>query len=97
VKDFDSAIKLNPEYAPAYYYRALSKYGLKDYAGAIADFSHAIGLKPDYAEAYANRGGVKYAMGDVNGAKADMDMSHELNPNLPDYATAVAQLVGTGK
>ena len=46
LKDFDMAIKYNPEYAEAYYYRAAIKRDFKD-DGFVDDYRKAVQLKPD--------------------------------------------------
>lgn len=51
--DFTEAIKINPEFAAAYYNRGLTL--LAKYDKAITDFTMAIRLKPDHARAYYYR------------------------------------------
>ncbi|MDX2240673.1 MAG: tetratricopeptide repeat protein [Leptolyngbyaceae cyanobacterium bins.302] len=53
--DFNEALRLNPNYAEAYYGRGRVRYFLYDDRGAILDFNEAIRLKPNYAEAYYGR------------------------------------------
>jgi MinD-like ATPase involved in chromosome partitioning or flagellar assembly len=55
-KDFQEAIKLNPQYAEAYngLGKALQKTSRDD--EAIDNYSKAIELRPDFTEAYFNRG-----------------------------------------
>ncbi|NJK33974.1 MAG: tetratricopeptide repeat protein, partial [Oscillatoriales cyanobacterium SM2_2_1] len=73
------AIRLNPDYARAYYNRALAKSDLGDKEGAIADYSEAIRLNPDHAYAYNNRGVAKYELGDKEGAISDLREAARLN------------------
>ena len=54
---FDFAIKVNPAYAEAYYYRGLCSLEKGNNEQADADFRQAIALKPDY-EAGSKR--IKY-------------------------------------
>src|SRR4051812_23372426 len=54
--DFNEAIKLDSRYTPAWYNRAISKYGSKDYTGALADCNYFITQQPNYAVAYDVRG-----------------------------------------
>ncbi len=81
----DKAIRLNPDYAEAYYNRGNAKNALGRHDDAIADYDEAIRLNPDDAEAYNNRGNVKNALGRHDDAIADYDEAIRLNP---DYALA---------
>jgi thioredoxin len=56
IADFTEAIRLNPYYAAAYYYRGLSYTNLKDNSKAIANFNQALQLIPTYTEAFFQRG-----------------------------------------
>lgn len=49
IANYDSALRLNPDYAIAYYNRGLAKSGLGDKQGALSDFQ-------DAAELYAQQG-----------------------------------------
>ena len=59
IADYDTAIRLKPDYAMAYMHRGNAKFGLGQYFAAIADHDTAIRLKPDYAWAYLCRGAAK--------------------------------------
>ena len=59
IADYDTAIRLKPDYADAYNNRGVAKDNLGQYFAAIADYDTAIRLKPDYAKAYVNRGNAK--------------------------------------
>ena len=83
IADYDTAIRLKPDYAFAYNNRGNAKYELKQYFAAIADFDTAIRLNPDYADAYHNRGLAKAHMKQYFAAIADFDTAIRLNP---DYA-----------
>jgi tetratricopeptide (TPR) repeat protein len=47
--DFNQAINITPNYAPAYLYRGLTYYNEAEYERAIADFDQAIRLAPNLA------------------------------------------------
>ena len=85
IADYDSAIRLKPDYANAYYNRGLAKDDLGQYFAAIADYDIAIRLNPDYANAYNNRGIVKSNLGQHFAAIADFDIAIRLKP---DHAEA---------
>jgi len=54
-RDFDAAIELDPKYAPAYYWRAITHALQKETAGVLKNLSTATELKPEYkARAKAN-------------------------------------------
>ncbi|MFT3894422.1 MAG: tetratricopeptide repeat protein [Anaerolineales bacterium] len=49
---YDSALKIDPRYAEAHYFRANILYGRGDVRDAIAGYTVAIGLKPELIEAH---------------------------------------------
>ncbi len=71
IVDFDTAIRLKPDYAIAYNNRGAVKYHLGQHSAAIADYDTAIRLKPGYAIAYNNRGIAKVQLNRISGAKQD--------------------------
>ena len=81
ITDYDSAIRLKPDYAKAYNNRGTAKHQLGQHFAAIADFDIAIRLKPDSAKAYNNRGTVKGNLGQHFAAIADYDNAIRLNPD----------------
>ena len=78
--DYTKSIEHNPQYAAAYFNRALAKDRLPDRSGAISDYSKALELEPDNTEAYLYRGINKIEMEDYRGAIADFTKAIELNP-----------------
>ena len=50
IKDYDKAIKYNPEESLYFFARALAKNELENYEGAIKDYTTFISLKPDNYE-----------------------------------------------
>lgn len=75
--DYNQAIAINPNYAPAYYNRGNLKYqNLKDYQGALKDYDRAIAINPVYASAYVNRGSLKdEKLNDTAGALKDYNQA----------------------
>ena len=90
IADYGEAIRLEPDYAAAYYNRGNAKYALGRYDDAIADHDEAIRLKPDYAGAYYNRGVAKYALGLKDEARKDFETALKLARNA-NNANLVAQ------
>ena len=81
IADFDKAIKIDPEYAEAYYCRGLAKNYFLDYAGSITDFGKAIEMDPESKKAFENGDiGTNYQLEDYAGAIADFDMAIKINP-----------------
>jgi tetratricopeptide (TPR) repeat protein len=80
--DFNHAIALNPDYAPAYLMRGVNYVAQGEYDRAIADFDQLINLRPPLAEAYFVRGAV-YGIykHEYDRAIADFDHAIKLNPN----------------
>ncbi len=62
IQALNKAIKLNPYYSEAYYYRALIKVDNKDYDGAIKDIDLAIKYDPYNEELYSNGVKILYNM-----------------------------------
>jgi len=71
IAELSEAIRLAPEYAPAYNARGFAWYRLYDFSSALQDLDRAIELNPTYANAYHNRGVVRKAAGDLSGSDAD--------------------------
>ena len=81
IADYDTAIRLKPDYAEAYLNRGNAKHKLGQRFAAIADYDSAIRLNPDYANAYYNRGIAKGQLGQHFAAIADYDSAIRLNPD----------------
>ena len=87
IKDYDEAIKINPEFFRAYNNRGIAKANLGRYEGAlgryeeaIEDFNKAIEINPQYANAYNNRGVSKGKLERYEEAIEDHDKAIEINP-----------------
>ena len=90
---FDHAIRLNPNYAPAYFNRGIGEVLKGQLDDARADFDHALQLAPDDADAYAQRGDLRVQTGDLDGAVADYDNANKYQPNLPGTLYAAGHVL----
>jgi tetratricopeptide (TPR) repeat protein len=80
----DQVIRLQPNYAAAYFIRGGFRQVDNDQRGAIADYDQAIRLNFKNADVYSNRGGARDELGDKQGAIADYNQAIRLNPNSAD-------------
>ena len=80
IKDYDEAIRLNPQSAEAYYKRGGVYHSLGQLERAIEDYDEVIRLNPEYFEAYINRGNVYYELGQFEQVIKDYDEVIRLNP-----------------
>jgi hypothetical protein len=64
LENFAQAIAIKPDYAEAFYNRAMTLTVLNDYQGGLKNYQQAIALKPNYAEAYWNMALLKLQLGD---------------------------------
>ena len=79
MKDFDEAVKLDPENASAYNDRGHVKFIKEDYDGAMKDFDEAAKSDPEYRYAYSNRGYLKFFIKkDYEGALEDYKKAREI-------------------
>jgi len=65
-------IRINPNYAEAYYNRGIAYQNLGEKQGAIGDYTEAIRINPSYADAYYNRGLIYADLGDKKGGVEDL-------------------------
>ena len=81
IADYDTAIRLKPDYAFAYNNRGNAKYELKQYFAAISDYDMAIHLEPDDAGTYYSRGVVKHNLKHYAAAIVDYDTAIHFKPD----------------
>ena len=81
IDDWTQVIKINPNYANAYYYRGVIRYELGDKQGAIDDYSQAIKINPNYHHAYHFRGLTHRKLGNNQNAIDDYTQALKIKPN----------------
>lgn len=87
---YDTAIRLQPDYAEVYNNRGNIKSGLGSHDAALEDYDEAIRLNPDFMNAYINRGIVQLGLNNIGEAKTDLQKALKLaeqqgNENLKVY------------
>lgn len=84
IKDYDTTIRIAPDFADAYIYRGEARQKLGDLEGAIEDYNTAIRLGDDYAYVYVNRGTAKANLGNEAAAIKDYDKAIFLDSAYTD-------------
>lgn len=82
--DFDSATRLNPRLAHAWYDKGYLLYAQRDYSQAAECFTKAIEIDPEFGAAFFNRGLCHLSAGKKNEAFSDLSRAGELGI-LPSY------------
>lgn len=82
--DFESAIRLNPRLAHAWFNKGYILYSQRDYSQAAECFTKALEIDPQFGAAYYNRGLCSLSIGKKNEAFADLSRAGELGV-LPSY------------
>ena len=77
MKDFDEAIKLDPNDALNFYNRGIAKYHFHKKEDALKDFNIAIILSPK-KEYFEDRSSLRFELGDYYGAIKDINLAKEL-------------------
>jgi tetratricopeptide (TPR) repeat protein len=90
-KNFNEALKTDPDNAQAYYGRGTALLLTGQYTAAIADFSSAIRLDPQWFD-YTNRAGSYEETGDYARALADLNEAIALEPKGPALLVMRADL-----
>ena len=97
----NNAIRYDDSYAPGYYNRALIKYDMGDWAGAVADFSEAIVRytddQTDYlAQAHCRRAEAFFMLGNAKMAEKDRARAEVLSPGMCDSGQDLDEVRGKG-
>jgi len=98
LKDYSSALAINPDYEPAYNNRG-SIYLVKgEHVLALWDFNKAIELNPESAEFYYNRSKVFAFTENYEDALKDALQAQTLGyPNIKDYISKLINLIATNQ
>jgi tetratricopeptide (TPR) repeat protein len=81
IDEFDTAIRLDPEFVEAYEYRAWVYIHLAEYGRAIADSDAALHIDPEYSPAYGSRAAAYAYLREYDQSVADLDSALRINPN----------------
>jgi tetratricopeptide (TPR) repeat protein len=90
--DFDAVLALEPDLADAYHRRAMARFALGDYPGALADIEAALKREPRHFGALKTLSRIAEARNDYKGALAAWKKVLELSPHTPDGADRLKQL-----
>ena len=87
IKDYDEAIRLEPDNETAFGLRGNAYRKMGQYARAVQDFDEAIRLQtpdyePDYASVYYERSLAEGAMGKTTAADADLAKARSIDPDV---------------
>ncbi|MFA5857635.1 MAG: tetratricopeptide repeat protein [Elusimicrobiota bacterium] len=74
MKNFDTAIKLDPVYAEAHTNRGYTLSVQGRNLDAIKDYDRALAINPGYYDAYANRAKAYFTIGEYGKAKGDIEI-----------------------
>jgi tetratricopeptide (TPR) repeat protein len=80
---FDDAIERAPEFADAYYARAICRHARKQMDQALSDLNAAIKNNPELVDAYALRGTISYELENWDLALNDFDYVLQQRPKDP--------------
>jgi tetratricopeptide (TPR) repeat protein len=81
IADYTQAIKLDPNFAPAYRNRGVAYSYSGDYDKALMDFNQCLRLNPNDPATYRERGNVYGFKGDDTRCLADYNRAINVNPN----------------
>jgi|GEM_PF-6514300 len=95
IEEFDSSIRMRPDFARAYWARGKAYFEKKDHKRATTDYDTAIKLDPKVPEYYDDRGDARLALGQWEGAISDYKKATVVDPKFAlgfyDLARAYSQ------
>ena len=81
IADYDSALRLNPNYAKAHNNRGYAYAKLGRYEEALASYNRALAIDVTYTQAYLNRGGAYFQLGQNGRAIEDYTTVLGMDPS----------------
>lgn len=78
IRDYETVIRLNPDFAYAYFNKGNIRFSQKDFRTAIADYTAAVEHNIDFPEAYFNRGLTYLYLGNTEQGISDLSKAGEL-------------------
>ena len=90
--NYEKALNIDPEFAPAYLGRALMKQILTPSSNYINDIQRAIEFDPRYSEAYLERARYYIRTHQIVEATADLEMVIRINPQTPVAYTLLSEI-----
>jgi tetratricopeptide (TPR) repeat protein len=82
IRCYSEAVRLDPNFANAFFNRGLSRFDENDLEGAISDFNETIRLKSDDTAAYYYRGSAHHEKGNFEAAIADYTKAIQLKTDF---------------
>ena len=80
IKSYKKAIKINPDFAEAYYNMAIAQKVIGEFEEAIKNYKKALKIKPDYFEAHYNLGNILSEKGDKKAAINCYEYALQIKP-----------------
>ena len=95
IEQYNKALEIDPNYADAYFNKALTERIQKKYADAKRDLEKVITLQPDSADAALLVGDILESNKDYEGAKNWYNKSLSINPNYSEAKERLKNLVSS--
>ena len=92
IADMNEIIKLEPDFALAYYYKAYGYYFKKDMENFEINIEKAIELFPDFKDALFESGKISKRKGDIEDAKKKFERVLVLDPYNESAITLLKEL-----
>ena len=80
IKSYKKAIKINPDFAEAYYNMAIAQKVIGEFDEAIKSYKKALKIKPNYFEAHYNLGNILSEKGDKKAAIDSYEFALQIKP-----------------